>query len=323
MGFLKSVNSFIPRRYWRVLREGSLALVCAWVVGTEIRDMYERSQWEQVGLQGTTTILKTGDVVLIANRWFTMPTWKQVGYSLFMKGMMKTTWDDCGIIICDPNDNYRPYILIAEYEKVVMCRFDEFCEVRQPRGVAIRSLLSPDPEKGVRIPNMAGLEQHVRELLGGSEERNSQEENNNSNNSNKQKEYKGRRTTPWYLISAAWQKDNERAQYRWAIESSELAFEIQQKRATNAATEKALAKLTDQLHDRLAMADHYEQALRPEPEKPYKKLTNASLVTECLQEAGLLTKPFPLPYRYTPVDLAWRIPLINVSLTQPKMVYTS
>ena len=78
---------------------------------------------------------------------------------------MKTAWDDCGLIICDPNDNYRAYILLVEYDRVVMYRFDEFCEHRQPRGIAIRSLMGPDPRVGVKIPHLDRLENFVKDVL--------------------------------------------------------------------------------------------------------------------------------------------------------------
>jgi hypothetical protein len=345
MGIL---SAFLPtKRYLRYAREFSLALSCALVAVVEIRDMYERSQWEHVGLQGTTSTVRTGDVVLIANRWFTLPSWRHKFYSLMSKQLMKTTWDDCGIIICDPNDNYKPYILLVEYDRVVMCGLNEFCEHRQPRGVSVRSLVSPDPSKPLKIPHLDRLESWVKEILKRPEEGQQQQQqqqqttavsaveegkntNNNNNNSSaggaeegKEKQQIFRQVTPWSVARAAWQTDAERAQYRWAVESSELAFEIKQKRAEDAATEQALGKLTDKLHDRIALQEHYEKALGPEPARPYNKLFNASLVAEALQEAGLLTRPYPFAFRYTPVDFAWRVPLINVNLTQPKMVFTS
>ena len=290
------MSAFIPRWWWRTCREGVLAFVTAVTVANEVRDMYEKHQWETVA-PGTSAMMRTGDVVVIANRWFTLETFGHKFYSWTTKAVMKTAWDDVGLIIEDPGDSTNPHILIVEYDHVVFMPFKEFCDKRQPRGVAVRTLIGPDPAEPPAIPNRS-VDDFVTEA-------------------------RSRVPTPYSVVRAAWQTKAERAHYRWAMESSELAFEIRQRMADGGASEQAIARMRDQLIERFSVGEHYAKALGTDHPRPNKSLHNASLVAEGLQHMGLMTKPFPLAFRYTPVDFAWRLPMINVNLSSPKMVFTS
>lgn len=290
------MSSFFSKKFVLYTRTASAAFVCAALAAVTSRDMYEKHQWDTVS-PGTTSQLRTGDVILISNRWFTLDSHKHKLYSFMCKLLMKTAWDDCGVVVTDPSDDDEPYILIVEYNKINFQKLRDFCAERKPRGVAVRQILAPSEKDAPAVPAKEVIFPFVEDMIA------------------------NRKVTPFSILRASFQNDRERTQYRWAVECSELAFEIRQKRAEDSATEQALGKMTDQLHDRIGMEAHFAKSLGAPPAKPYPKLYNASLVAEVLQEIGLLRTPHPFAYRYTPVDLAWRVPMINVALSDPKMIY--
>lgn len=268
----------------------AIATPGALVTIVEARDLYERSQWEHAdGLDQ----YRTGDVVLISHRWFALPTWSERIYSLMSKVMMRSSWDDVGIIVTAGTE--LPHILRSGYDGVTYMPLADFLGQYEPRGCAIRELSSLQAH-GYKITD-ADVDNFARAQL-------------------------ERRPTPWSLLWGAVEDSTTTKHYRYAVQASELAWEVR-KMMGDGSTREAIEVKRGKLHDTILMEQELTKNRAVEDARPHRRLFNASLVAETLQEMHLLPEPFPEAYRYGPQDFAWRLPLINADLGDPVIIFKS
>uniref|UniRef100_A0A7S1LYC1 Uncharacterized protein n=1 Tax=Neobodo designis TaxID=312471 RepID=A0A7S1LYC1_NEODS len=256
----------------------------------EARDMYERSQWEHAdGLDQ----YRTGDIVMISHRWFALPSWPERIYSLLSKVMMRSSWDDVGIIVSNSND--VPHILRCGYYGVTYAPLADFLGAYEPRGCAIRELSSLQAQR-YKVTD-ADVDAFARAQL-------------------------ERRPTPWSLLWGAVEDSTTTKHYRYAVQASELAWEVR-KMMGDGSSREAIEVKREKLHDTILMEQELTRNRKAEDARPHRRLFNSSLVAECLQEMKLLPEPFPEAYRYGPQDFAWRLPLVNANLGEPVIVFKS
>jgi hypothetical protein len=259
----------------------SAALVTSCIAVVEVRDMSERAQWDKGVGFGT---YDTGDIVIVSNRWFALPP-KHAFYSFMSKLVMKTTWDDVGVVV---TRNGVPHILIVEYDSVTFEPLQQFVDTRQPRAVAVRKLMSLQPDPAA--PAVAA--EFVTEA-------------------------KDRTTRPWSALThGAWNLVRDREHFRWAVEASSQAWKVRTMMGTSlpAAIEREL------LHQTILMEEEKRRKLHKPPRRPTDKVNNASLVAELFQAMKLLPEPAPAAFKYAVTDYAWSLPLINAKLAEPLIV---
>lgn len=274
------------RRHVKAL---GIALPLSAVTIVEIRDMYERSQWDAPsGLNDYAT----GDVILISNRWYSLPTWREAFYSLTLKLLMKTAWDDAGIII---NTSGEPNLLHCGYHDVKLMPLSAFLNGRQPRGCAVRRIKSL--QNVTHKVTSSDVDAYARSCL-------------------------DRRPTPWAILWACWEDSQKANQYRYAVQASELAWEIR-KMMGDGSSHEAIEAKKSKLHDNIVMEMEYGRHVPDDGPRPLRKLFSTSLVAEVLQEMKLLPEPKPSATSYAPADLVWKLPLINATMLDPVVVYSS
>ena len=274
----------------RHLQAIAITVPMALLTIVETRDLYERSQWESAeGLDN----YRTGDVVLISNRWFGLPTWGERIYSLLTKELLKSAWDDVGIIVNPTGD--RPYILKAGYHNVVYMPLADFLNDVQPRGAAVRELSSL--QAASHKVTESDVDAYARSCL-------------------------ERHTTPWSVVWGAVEDGNTTKHYRYAVQASELAWEVR-KMMGDGSTRDAIEAKKSKLHDSIVMEMDLAAHIKIEDRRPHRRLFCSSLVAETLQEMKLLPEPVPEAYRYGPQDFAWRLPLINANYGDPVLIFKS
>jgi hypothetical protein len=289
----RGAMAFVPPRvkllFQRHMKALGISVPLAAVSIVEVRDLYERGQWE--GASGLDSY-RTGDVVLLSHRWYALPTWSEKIYSLTTKLLMKSAWDDVGIII---NTSGKPHILRSGYHGVQYMELADFLGEMKPRGAAIRELSS------LQSSSMKVTDGHMDGFARSNLER---------------------RVTPWSVLWGAVEDASHTKHYRYAVQASELAWEVR-KMMGDGSTREAIDAKRSKLHDSIVMEQELARHIRPEDERPHKRLFNASMVAEALQEMRLLPEPFPEAYRYGPQDFTWRLPLINANYGDPVIVFKS
>lgn len=285
-GLVPQYAKLLFKRHVKAL---AVALPIAAVSIVEIRDMYERSQWD---LPANVNDYATGDIVLLSNRWYSLPTWSEKFYSLTLKLLMKTSWDDAGVIV---NSGTEPMLLYCGYHNVQLTSLNEFLNTREPRGCAVRRILSLQNVTH-KVP-ASDIDAYARSCL-------------------------NRKPTPWSILWACWEDSQKANQYRYAVQASELAWEIRHMMGDGSSHEAIEAKKS-KLHDNIVMSMEYGQHVPVEGPRPLPKLFSTSLVAEILQEMKLLPEPSPSATSYAPADLVWKLPLINASMTDPALIYST
>lgn len=280
-------------KFWLTMKRHVKAVAGAVPLGTlvvvESRDMYERTQWaEGAGLEEYST----GDVVLIANRWFALPTYSEKLYSFATKLVLKSAWDEVGVIV---NSGGTPHILLSGYHGVKYEPFEQFLGAREPRGCAVRGILTLQDVTQKVSPSE--VDQFVREAV-------------------------ERKPTPWGILSAAWDSNTRSAQYRWAVQASEHAWKIR-KMMGDGSTQGAIQGAKSKLHDAIVMERDFAKRLGPGEERPHRVMWNSSLVAEALQMMKLLPEPHPQATAYAPSDFSWKLPLINAKYMDALIVFKS
>lgn len=275
---------------------------------TEVRDMYYRATWNVVPVDSSS--LRTGDVLVIANRWYTLPTYGQMLRSMLTKSVMKCTWDDVGVVVVRDN---VPYIVIADYEGVVDQPLEAFIRSRVPRGVALRKL-TVEPGFPAPQPDVANL--FVNEV-------------------------KKIPTSPWYLFSASWRTGQEHAYYQYVVEFHKLKAQYRSvvRRRRNSQSEQlmvteagtpqkssmAITAMETRLKEMEVMREHLAQQLTSTPEytgwRQDFKLTSASLVSSFFATFDLMDRELPVVSRFVPQDFAYDLPMRGARLEAPIVIF--
>ncbi|CCW68955.1 unnamed protein product [Phytomonas sp. Hart1] len=280
-----------PRMPWgvwvRVHAKAILqALPLALLIVVEGRDLYYRATWQVRPVPPSD--FRTGDVVLLCNRWYALPSWGQRVYSLIAKGLLKSAWEEVGFIIV--RENHEPHLVYCDPDGVREEPLGAFLRCRQPRGAALRALRVEDgrPPPSLDIADI--FMQEVRKNP----------------------------PQPWYLFAASMRHGAEHQYYEFCVRMNK---EYRKMRAMvrRAQTRQAIHDQIEQLREMETMREYL--ATRVE-RKPEFHLFNGSLVASFLATYGYLDRVLPSPSRYVPQDFAHDLPFTgSTSLGEPVVFF--
>lgn len=283
---MAELGAVMPWRVWFKLHTKAVcqAIPMALLIVLEARDNYFRATWQVQNIHPEQ--FHTGDVVAICNRWYTLPTWQHVLYSFLTKTLLKSAWDDVGIIAMD---NGKPNLLYVDFDGTHLVPLDEFIRSRHPRGVAVRRLQLDDG-----VPPLATS---VAEVF--------------------TEEASKIPVKPWYLFSASLRTGAEHRYYNMAVGMNaqrqliRSMFERQQSTA-------AINHQKEKLRDMEVMRKHLAEFV--EPTRTFH-LFNGSLVASFLAAYGLLDRTIPQPCHYLPQDFACDIPFVGATRLEEPVVF--
>lgn len=281
----------MPWGMWFRAHIGSIikAFPIAAVVGVEARDLYYRGAWDVASVP--TSHFSSGDIILLSNRWWALPTFSQSACSLATKLFLKTVWDDLGVVV--KGDDGVPKIILMEHKEYKCMPLAEFLETRHPRGAAWRKLNSASGK--VVAGDM--VEEKAHELATSTDIPHK----------------------PWaHIYDAAWRKDHEDRFFNFAVEISLFEKKIRTDASfinkTHASIEIDARRREELLQYKNALAQAYP------PPKPFV-LHNASLAASVLASMGLLNRTLPPLTKYSVGDFINFIPSTNGHYDNPLVVY--
>ncbi|ORC91997.1 uncharacterized protein TM35_000042110 [Trypanosoma theileri] len=280
-----------PRLAWRQkLRIHFKAILQALPVSLLIvgegKDLYYRATWEVTEIQPSE--FSTGDIVTICNRWYTLPTWNHKCYSLLSKVLLKSTWDDVGVIWMK---NGVPYIFFCDFEGAKVLSMDEFIQTRLPRGMAVRKLLIDEPSLSRRpTSSVAALfSTEVQKLT----------------------------PHPWYLFSASLRHGNENKYYEFMLEMSRERYRIYEMRKRKTSS-LAVKNQEEKLKEMEEMRQHLSTFVKHDGNF---RLFNGSMAASFLATFDLLDRNLPPPSRYVPQDFAHDLPFKCLAKLEEPVVF--
>lgn len=259
--------------------------------------MYYRSMWN---VQETPmSSFQSGDVIAISNRWYTMPTWNQVLYSLLSKVFLKTCWDDVAVVSHSASSTdgpeSSPTILYCDFSGAHECRLDDFIRTRRPRGMAVRRL-SGYSSTSARQPlalhdsTSSAIVSKLLEL----------------------------QTQPWYLFNASCRLGYEDKYYACSVGMHDLRIKIKNM-IQRGHTREAVAvqqKRLDDLEVKRAQLEPFVSAT----EHGFH-LFNGSLVSSFFAAFGLIDRERPSPSRYVPQDFFHSVPFLGTTRLEEPVVF--
>lgn len=278
----------IPWRVWFRLHGKAIAqaLPAAFIVVVEGRDLYLRATWEVAPTSPTQ--FNVGDVVLLSNRWYTLPTWKHVFYSFLCKALFKTSWDDVAVIT-GREDNV-PYVMYCDFAGAHRLPLSQFLEERRPRGAALRKLDRPVSEPPLSHAVASLFEEEVIKIP----------------------------PKPWHVFSASHRTGDETKLYNTCVAMSEQRRKLVAMRERK-QSQQAVAAQQGKLKEMEPMKEYYAGRVKRESEF---FLFNGSLVSSFLATFGLLDREMPPPSSYVPQDFAHELPFTGVTtLLEPVVFY--
>ncbi|AYU83268.1 hypothetical protein conserved [Leishmania donovani] len=284
---MSSVTPTIPFKAWLKLHAKAIcqALPLSLLIVVEARDLYYRATWDVTPVPPSK--FEVGDVIAVCNRWYTLPTWSHVVYSWLSKVLLKSCWDDVGVISSVRNGT--PHILYVDFHGVHEQPLDAFLEARCPRGAAVRKL---HRDEGVPSPSPA-----IADLF--------------------RKEVEMISVEPWFLFSASMRGGNEHKYYEFCVRMHEQRCKIRsmlQRRQSRRAIE---AQQTS-LQEMEVMRQHLAKFVEP---VTHFHLYNGSLVASLFATYGLLDRDMPSPSRYVPQDFAHTIPFLGATTLDEPIVF--
>lgn len=312
---MSRITPFMPFRERAKMNIKALlwAVPTSLVFATEVKDMYYRATWEVVPVPPSS--YETGDVIAIANRWYTLPTVSSMVRCLMVKTMLRCSWDDLGVIVVRQG---VPYIVLIEDDRVVDMPLETFVEQRQPRGAAWRKL---HVEPGFQKPTTEIAEIFLQEV-------------------------KRIAPSPWYIFSASQRTAAEtkfyafetefcskKAEYRASVRA--LKEEPPNRHGTMIARDdvvapstvivksrKALESMEKRLKEMDVMRQHLASLVEPSVTSDHEfKLFSGSLVASFIATFGLLDREMPSVSRYVPQDFTYPLPFKGASLGTPYIVF--
>lgn len=262
----------------------SLPFMC--VVLVESRDLFFRATWNVEPLPASR--YATGDVIAIANRWYTLPTWSDSARSLLTKLLCKSVWDDLGVIVVRDG---VPHLLFCDSEKgATIMPLTTFLHERVPRGAALQKLVV---EPSFPVPTAEVADLFVREV---------------------------QKITPdpWYAFRAAYRHGDERKFYGFATEFAALKAKYRKIDRERSGTRQAVEVLEKRLQEFDVMRDVLAERV---PDFGAFHLFNGSLVASFLATFGLLDRKLPPVTRYVVQDFAHPMPLKGASFADPVIIF--
>ncbi|KAG5467045.1 hypothetical protein LSCM1_01225 [Leishmania martiniquensis] len=284
------VTPKLPFKAWLQLHVKAIcqALPLSLLIVVETRDLYYRATWDVTPVPPSK--FEVGDVVALCNRWYTLPTWGHVLYSWLSKVLLKSCWDDVGIISSVKNGN--PHLLYVDFRGVHEQPLDAFLEERCPRGAALRKL---HRDEGVPplSPSIASLFQEEVDKIP---------------------------AEPWFLFAASMRGGHEHKYYEFCVGMHEQRCKIRsmlQRRQSRLAIEAQQTALKEMEVMRQHLAKFVEPVTR-------FHLYNGSLVASFFATYGLIDREIPSPSRYVPQDFAHTIPFHGATtLDEPTVFFKS
>lgn len=289
----------------------ALALPSAFIGICELRDMHQKSQWDVKPLPPSK--YKTGDIVLVCNRWFNLPSWQHKLYGLVCKVIQKSCWDEVGVII---QKGGTPYVLFADYGGARLAPLAEFVDERQPRGIAIKTF-EPSTPNGVpallRNGDRGTLDRglSIASMLTGQLP---------SLPDDLYHPPKDLTLHPWRLIAGAWLSNHERKHAVYAVEIA-LQDAMVKKLRTEKHTHEWMTKAEQRLEDLKIVQEVIRKDIHWGDIESSRCLFNGSLVAEWMVGMGLLPSPVPRTCKYIPADFTEKMAVIDATLSEPRVVY--
>ncbi|EAN76974.1 hypothetical protein, conserved [Trypanosoma brucei brucei TREU927] len=262
------------------------ALPISILIVAEGRDMYYRATWEVTELPPGA--FRTGDVIAICNRWYTLPTWGHKLYSVLSKVLLKSSWDDVGVIWVKEG---VPHVFFSDFTGAHVLSLEKFIKDRMPRGIALRRLVVADADAG-RKPNAAVASVFAEEV-------------------------QKLEPHPWYLFSASMRYNREHKHYECVVDMCRQRCKIYQM-IKSGASNSAINGQKEKLKEMEVMKQHL--ATFVEPDKTFR-LFNGSLVASFLATFDLLDRSMPPPSRYVPQDFAHDLPFKCVAALEEPVVF--
>lgn len=292
---MAEIGAKIPWKVWCRIHAKAIAqaLPLSFLIVVEARDMYYRSTWQVHSLPSSA--FRTGDVIAISNRWYTMPTWNHVLYSLMSKVLLKSCWDDVAVVSSpDPTGgSSSPSVLFCDFEGAHEMTLDEFIKHRRPRGMAIRQLqVDHRDEKELSDSISTVFKEEVVKL----------------------------EVHPWYLFNASRRLGHENKYYEFCVGMHEQRVKIR-KMIERGQSREAIAVQQQKLQDMDVLRQHLRKFVKED--YPFQ-LFNGSLVASFLAAFGLIDRQQPPPTRYVPQDFAHTVPFLGATeLKEPVVFYRS
>ena len=243
-----------------------LAAASGSFVAIEARDMAQRASWKVLPVKE----YHTGDILLIANRWYNLSTYGACFNSFLSKYAMKTAFEDVGVVVMKGD---VPHILFVEDKALEYMPLNEFLETRRPRGVAIRQLDYVKPELKPTLEISEAFIEEAKKIT----------------------------PEPRYVIKAAHRCVREQRYYNLAVERGQSMSRLEKKSRDHDISPAALkTRLERDKNIELVLKGYTEEKDFPHFEE--FKLFNGSLVGSFLATFDLLDRELPPPTRYVPVD---------------------
>lgn len=268
------------------------AIPLTFLVMVEGRDMYYRSGWQvqEIPLEN----FKPGDVIAISNRWYTMPTWGHALYSLLSKVLLKSCWDDVGVISsvgASETGQKAPNILYCDFEGAHEMPLKDFLAFRRPRGAAVRALELNGEDCPTLSPIISSMfKEEICKI----------------------------KPQPWYLFNASKRLGNEHKYYQFCAAMNEQRVKIWQMKLRGNSSQ-AISIQQQKLADMKVMQSHFEKYA---PVTETFHLFNGSMVAYFFATFQLIDRILPSPSRYVPQDFAHRIPFLGaVELKEPVVFF--
>ncbi|KAG5492880.1 hypothetical protein JKF63_01460 [Porcisia hertigi] len=277
----------IPLKAWLKVHVKAIcqALPLSFLIVVEARDLYYRATWDVAPVPPGA--FEVGDVVAVCNRWYTLPTWSHIVYSWLSKVLLKSCWDDVGVIASVKDG--KPHILFVDFHGVREQPLDVFLEERCPRGAAVRKLRRDD--------GVPPLSPAIADLF--------------------QEEVKKISVEPWFLFSASMRSSNEHKYYEFCVGMHNQRCKIRsmlERRQTRSAIEAQKTSLKEMEVMRQYLAKLVEPVT-------HFHLYNGSLVASFLATYGLIDRNLPSPSRYVPQDFAHTIPFLGATTLDEPIVF--
>lgn len=284
---MADISPKMPWRVWARIHGKAIcqALPIAFLIVVEGRDMYYRSTWQVQEVEPGR--FESGDVIAICNRWYTLPTWSHVLYSLLSKVLLKSAWDDVGVISTKLGGT--PHIVFCDFTGAHEMPLADFLRQRVPRGAAVRKLVL---DAGVARPSPAVARLFVEEV--------------------------GKlKVQPWHLFSASARHGSEFAYYEFCVQMNLQRQKIRDM-ITRRKSRMAIQGQQDKLREMDAMRQHLAKFVAKDGEF---HLFNGSLVASFLATFGLLDRELPAPSRYVPQDYAHDLPFAGATHLEEPVVF--
>lgn len=277
----------MPMRVWLRVHAKAIcqALPLSFLIVVEARDLYYRATWDVAALPPSK--FEVGDVIAVCNRWYTLPTWGHVAYSLVSKVLLKSCWDDVGVISAVTDG--KPHILFVDFSGAHEQPLDAFLDERRPRGAAVRKL--------VRDEGVPPLSPAIADLF--------------------YKEVVKIPVEPWYLFSASLRSGSEHKFYEFCVGMHEQRCKIRGMLRRHQSRQAVEAQQTS-LKEMEVMRQHLAKFVEP---VTHFHLFNGSLIASFFATYGLVDRNLPSPSRYVPQDFAHTVPFLGATTLDEPVVF--